>query len=100
MCWFICFIDAFLAAFVVFAALFLVREHLVGISHVVELLFGFVVTWVLIGVVLQSQFPVGLFDLISLGIFLEIQDLVEIAFLLCHSEIEHKSEQQEHTASH
>jgi hypothetical protein len=60
-----------------------IREHLVGLSQLLELLFRGRIVRIAVRVVLQGQLAVGLLDLIIGGVLGNAQDLV-IIFLSSH----------------
>ena len=68
---------------VIFLALLLVGEHLVGLVGLLEALLAFLVAGVQVGMVLPGDFAVGFFDLIGRGALVHAQDLIIIS-LLCH----------------
>lgn len=75
-------VGALLATTVILSALVSVGENLISISHIVELLLGFVIARVLVRVVLQGQLTVSFFDVSGFGVFLDIQYLVEVPVLV------------------
>ena len=60
------------------AALFLVLEHVIGLCGLFEGALGIFVTGVLVRMVLQSQFLVGLLDITLIGIGRHPENIVVI----------------------
>ena len=69
---------------VVTSTLLLVRQHVISLSRLLELLLGLLITRILVGVILDSRLAVGLLYLIGIGVLLDAQHLVVIS-LFCHS---------------
>ena len=63
---------------VILGALLGIAEYRVGFGSLLELLFGFVVSGVAIGVVLHRQFAVSAFDLLIGGAFGNVQDFIVV----------------------
>src|SRR5690606_25400143 len=58
-----------------------VREHGVGLGRLLELLLGFLVARVLVGVVLERDLPVRALDLVRIRVPRDIQNFVVVALL-------------------
>jgi hypothetical protein len=65
---------------VVFGAGVGVTEHRVGVSGLLEFIFGFFIAWVLIGVELNSLFSIGFFYLVGGSCARDTQHFIVIAF--------------------
>ena len=74
-----------MAKAVVACSLLLVRQHVVSLGSLLELLLGLLITWILIGVILDSGLTIGLLYCIGIGILLDAENLIVIS-LLCHSD--------------
>ena len=68
---------------VITGAFLLVRQYIVRLGSLLELLLSLLVTPILIGVILDSRLAVRFFYLIGIGILLNAQHLIVIS-LLCH----------------
>ena len=73
-----------MAELVVFGALLLIRQHLIGLVDFLELGLGGLVVGIQIGVILFRQLTVGFLDLIVRGALGYAQDLVIISLLFRH----------------
>ena len=76
-------VSALLATTVILSAFISVREDLVSIGHIVELLLSLIIALVLVWMVQQGQLAVSFFDISGLRVFLNIQNLVEVPILVC-----------------
>ena len=70
---------------VVAGTFLLVGEDGMGFGDFLELLFGFLVAGVFVGVILEGELAVGLLNLIIRGVLGDAEDFVIITF--CHSSI-------------
>ncbi len=64
---------------VVGRALLLVHEDLIRLAELLETLFGLLVTRIFIRVKLHRQASVGFFDLVAVGVTLDLEDFVVVA---------------------
>ena len=72
-------VHALLAAAIVFAPLISIAEDLVGVGDVVELLLRVFVSGVSVRMVLQRQLSVGLLNVSSFCILLELENCIEVS---------------------
>src|SRR5690606_14680288 len=74
--------DSGMAVLIVGGALVPVAQDLVGLLRLLEMLLGFRVVGVAVGVVLHRQPPIGLLQVIVAGVPVHAEDVVVIS--LCH----------------
>ena len=67
-----------MAELVVGRAFFRIAQHLVGLADLLEFFLGGLVVGIFVGMILDGQFAVGLFDLIRRGAFLDAEQFVVI----------------------
>ena len=77
-------VDAREAELVILGPLLGVRENLVGLVDLLELLLGLLVTGVHVRVVLSGQLFICFFDLVLRCALADAEDLIIISFFLCH----------------
>ncbi|GAB7545643.1 hypothetical protein CS8_053260 [Cupriavidus sp. 8B] len=75
-------VDAGMAVLVVGGLLLGVREHLVGLFDLLELLFGILAVRIAVRVVLHRQLAIGLLDLVIAGVLAHPEHFVKVTF--CH----------------
>ena len=62
-----------------------VAEDGIGLGGLLEFLLGLFVAGIAVGMVFQSEFAVGLFQVFRSGVFVNAQDFVVISF--CHNSL-------------
>ena len=75
--------DTSVTELVIALTLLRIAQHVIGLSQFLELLFGFLVPRVLIGVILDSELAIGLLQFVSRSTFSYAEDFVVIS-LFCH----------------
>ena len=60
-----------------------IRQHVVSLGGLLELIFGLLVARILVGVVLNGGLAIGLLYLVGIGVALDAQHLIIIPFF-CH----------------
>src|SRR5690606_36886737 len=73
-------IESAMAKAVIGGALLIVFQDVISFANFFELLFGFFVIGVFVGVVLHGKLAVSFFQLVRAGFFLDAQNLIKIFF--------------------
>ena len=72
------------AVLIIPGPLFVIGQHLVGLAHFLELLLGFLVAGVPVGMVFHGCLSISPFDFIGAGALLNAQHLIVITLVICH----------------
>ena len=69
---------------VVLSSLFIITKYCISLRSFLKFCFSFLITRISIRVILLSQYPISLFQIISRCILSYTKNLVIISFLICH----------------